>query len=344
VDAAAAHDARPIPDAWVGPDRVDPLVWVELTATGCDAGDDQQPCMGAAPLVLSFHAAAPAPVDTYRWSFGDGSPIDEQAAPTHRFDQPGVYDVTLTVGGPGGTATTVREAFVVVRSAALAAACELDVQCAEPATCLCASGDCPPGLADGYCTLPCASSADCGGALCAETAPQSGASAPWQGALCAPRCAGDGECRPGLRCTLLRSAEGGWDRGCFVPGALRAIGASCADADGAPDARLCAGGVCAPLGARGLCSDDCRHGGCPAGAACARFGDGGMRCLAACGPDERCDRDPWLACERADPTGRLGFSVADGGADARYCSPRRCAEASECGSDGRCADGFCAAR
>ena len=34
---------------------------------------------------------------TYAWDFGDGSPIDNSAAPAHVFDLPGTYTVTLSV-------------------------------------------------------------------------------------------------------------------------------------------------------------------------------------------------------------------------------------------------------
>lgn len=42
---------------------------------------------------------------TYSWNFGDGSPADNSANPTHTYSVNGTYTVTLTVTGPCGTDT-----------------------------------------------------------------------------------------------------------------------------------------------------------------------------------------------------------------------------------------------
>ncbi|HLG02149.1 MAG TPA: PKD domain-containing protein, partial [Bacteroidia bacterium] len=42
---------------------------------------------------------------TYSWNFGDGSPADNTAGPTHEYTANGTYTVTLTVTGPCGTDT-----------------------------------------------------------------------------------------------------------------------------------------------------------------------------------------------------------------------------------------------
>lgn len=41
----------------------------------------------------------------YTWDFGDGSAVSHDENPTHIYEEPGVYTVTLTVAGPGGTDT-----------------------------------------------------------------------------------------------------------------------------------------------------------------------------------------------------------------------------------------------
>ncbi|MEM1125757.1 MAG: PKD domain-containing protein [Bacteroidota bacterium] len=50
---------------------------------------------------------------TYQWDFGDGS-TSTQANPTHTYDEPGTYTVTLTVTNEGGTDTRTLSYQVVV--------------------------------------------------------------------------------------------------------------------------------------------------------------------------------------------------------------------------------------
>jgi PKD domain-containing protein/FG-GAP repeat protein len=60
--------------------------------------------LGTAPFQVAFDDRSSAGAVTWDWDFGDGS-SSTQHEPTHVYDQPGLYTVTLTVGGPGGTAT-----------------------------------------------------------------------------------------------------------------------------------------------------------------------------------------------------------------------------------------------
>ncbi|WP_067047566.1 PKD domain-containing protein [Methanofollis ethanolicus] len=39
----------------------------------------------------------------YTWDFGDGSAVSHDENPTHIFETPGTYTVTLTAAGPGGS-------------------------------------------------------------------------------------------------------------------------------------------------------------------------------------------------------------------------------------------------
>lgn len=41
-------------------------------------------------------------VNSWSWSFGDGTPASTDSAPTHTYNTPGVYDVTVTAIGPCG--------------------------------------------------------------------------------------------------------------------------------------------------------------------------------------------------------------------------------------------------
>ncbi len=351
-DAGAdAPDAAFVPvDAAPPADRIDPLLWVEFSAAGCDSGGfDGQPCVGTAPLDLRFTVTAPAPVDTYVWSFGDGTPSEDVASPLHRFDLPGTYDVGLVVGGPGGTASSSHPGFVIVQPAEVGAACDVSAHCAAGLTCTCdGADDCPPGLAAGLCTAACSDAAPCDEpAVCADLA-ASEPDAPdvWQAALCLAGCDDDDDCRDGFACRDLPASDGGtWVRGCFPASVLADEGGSCRAVDGAPNDDACAGGACADEGARGLCAAACTpgvDGTCPSYATCATFSDG-ARCLARCGDGVACDADPWLGCEAPNADGDKGFTVDEDPNEAGYCGPKRCESPTECGPDGTCSDGFCAA-
>jgi PKD repeat protein len=74
---------------------------------------------GTAPLALNFVATIQGIATSYLWSFGDGSTSTAQA-PVHVYEVPGVYNVSLTVAGPGGTVTSARIGYVTVVPAAAA--------------------------------------------------------------------------------------------------------------------------------------------------------------------------------------------------------------------------------
>ncbi|MDP8223727.1 MAG: M14 family zinc carboxypeptidase [Candidatus Lernaella stagnicola] len=74
------------------------------------------PLTGAAPLDVAFTATvdvAPGCLDTLSWDFGDGGSSDE-LSPTHVYNAPGVYTVTLTASGPGGDDELTREDYISV--------------------------------------------------------------------------------------------------------------------------------------------------------------------------------------------------------------------------------------
>ena len=75
--------------------------------------------MGTAPLALNFVAIVQGTATSYLWTFGDGS-TSTAAAPAHVYEAPGTYSVSLTVAGPGGTATSTRIGYVTVVPAAMA--------------------------------------------------------------------------------------------------------------------------------------------------------------------------------------------------------------------------------
>ena len=69
------------------------------------AGFSASPMAGPAPLPVQFHDKSSDPDGdqiSRHWSFGDGSSQDGGTGPTHTFDDPGTYTVTLTVEDPDG--------------------------------------------------------------------------------------------------------------------------------------------------------------------------------------------------------------------------------------------------
>ena len=77
---------------------------VDFTAT---------PTLGGAPLSVQFTSVVTNTVTTYAWDFGDGQ-VSSAAQPAHSYSAAGVYTVTLTVSGPGGSATKRRSSYVTV--------------------------------------------------------------------------------------------------------------------------------------------------------------------------------------------------------------------------------------
>lgn len=338
VDGARL-DAVVVVDGAAGLDAPAPITFVDVSVSGCQAlGGTPRRCDGEVPLALAFAIVASGPVDGALWDFGDGSPPVTELAPRHVYTRPGMFDVTLSVRGPGGTAQARLPGLVVAAAAGLGGACSEAVGCDGDLECLCANGTgCPAPLARGLCTRPCVSDDDCGAAAACVDLGVTGEGAPWQVKACLETCvAADGDCAAGLACQPLARASGGWVDACFAPGVVAPDGAACRDASGALRDDACASGRCLDLGARGLCAADC-VGGCPLGTSCAVIGGGvGPACLAECA-GAACDGDPWLACEVPDAAGTWGFTIEGPPKAGGYCAPRRCDDASTCG-EGVCAD------
>ncbi|NLT73186.1 MAG: PKD domain-containing protein, partial [Chloroflexi bacterium] len=81
------------------------------------SGDDTA---GPAPHTVTFTAQTSGEVETYAWSFGDGTTSGEES-PTHVYVNAGTFDVSLTVTGPGGTDTETKLGYIVVHEPAQAA-------------------------------------------------------------------------------------------------------------------------------------------------------------------------------------------------------------------------------
>jgi len=72
------------------------------------------PQTGYAPLTVNLDNLSQGDIETYKWNFGDNSDSG-LPSPVHTFASPGIYSVSLTVSGPGGTDTLVKEDFITVQ-------------------------------------------------------------------------------------------------------------------------------------------------------------------------------------------------------------------------------------
>ena len=71
------------------------------------------PRTGAAPLPVSFTDFSMGTITTWTWAFGDGGSSTQQD-PSHVYNAPGLYAVTLTVTSSGGADTETKLNYVAV--------------------------------------------------------------------------------------------------------------------------------------------------------------------------------------------------------------------------------------
>jgi len=90
-------------------------VSVTLTAAQPEVSFSISASTGVAPLSVSFTDNSTGTIDSYLWDFGDGSTSTE-ASPLHVFASEGIYSVTLTVTGPGGTSTLTQAGAIAVQA------------------------------------------------------------------------------------------------------------------------------------------------------------------------------------------------------------------------------------
>jgi PKD repeat protein len=68
---------------------------------------------GTTPLALNFTSTSTGTISTYAWTFGDATTSSAQN-PSHVYAAAGVYTVSLTVTGPGGSNTQTRSNYITV--------------------------------------------------------------------------------------------------------------------------------------------------------------------------------------------------------------------------------------
>jgi CSLREA domain-containing protein len=91
---------------------------------GCDIGAFEvqpisvsftgSPTNGVAPLPVTFIFDVTGDYDTCTWDFSDGATSDECGDTMHIYTTAGVYSVSLTISGPGGTDTMMKTDYLTV--------------------------------------------------------------------------------------------------------------------------------------------------------------------------------------------------------------------------------------
>ncbi|CAG0926683.1 partial putative deoxyribonuclease RhsB, partial [Thermoflexales bacterium] len=104
-----------------GPEGSDVLTranYISVTATTPPppvADFSATPLSGVAPLDVTFSNASTGAITGYMWSFGDGT-TDTATNPAHQYAAAGVYTISLTTSGPGGSHTLTRTNYITVTS------------------------------------------------------------------------------------------------------------------------------------------------------------------------------------------------------------------------------------
>ncbi|MEQ1895457.1 MAG: PKD domain-containing protein, partial [Planctomycetota bacterium] len=81
-----------------------------------DADFDAAPTTGIEPLAVTFTDQTTGSVSSWSWDFGDGTGA-AGSSPLHVYENPGLYTVTLTASGPGGSNARVKNDLVTVVAA-----------------------------------------------------------------------------------------------------------------------------------------------------------------------------------------------------------------------------------
>lgn len=87
-------------------------VWGNPPPTAAFVG---APTTGRSPLEVGFTDQSTGQVSSWWWTFGD-SGTSALRNPSHTYARPGVYTVSLTVTGPGGSTTATRTHYISVQA------------------------------------------------------------------------------------------------------------------------------------------------------------------------------------------------------------------------------------
>ncbi len=71
------------------------------------------PTSGGEPLAVQFYDTSLGAPSTWYWQFGDGG-VSALQSPSHTYQNPGLYTVSLTAGSSGGINTTIKTDYISV--------------------------------------------------------------------------------------------------------------------------------------------------------------------------------------------------------------------------------------
>ncbi len=95
------------------------------------AGFSAVPTSGVIPLQVAFSNQSSGDFASSSWDFGDGA-TSNQKNPAHTYVSPGVYTVSLTISGPGGTDSEVKSGYISVSVPAPVAGFTASPQSGQP--------------------------------------------------------------------------------------------------------------------------------------------------------------------------------------------------------------------
>ncbi|MFZ5979687.1 MAG: PKD domain-containing protein, partial [Candidatus Zixiibacteriota bacterium] len=78
------------------------------------------PTEACVPFKVIFHDLSTGEITSWFWDFGNGRTSTDQN-PRHYYVDPGIYTVSLTVTGPGGSDTETKQAYIIVKDRLTAA-------------------------------------------------------------------------------------------------------------------------------------------------------------------------------------------------------------------------------
>ncbi len=84
------------------------------------AGFSANPASGPFPLTVAFTNLSTGDIDTCLWDFGDSQTSNLCSPPNHVYQSKGVYTVSLTVSGAGGSDIETKSGYITVYAPASA--------------------------------------------------------------------------------------------------------------------------------------------------------------------------------------------------------------------------------
>ncbi len=97
----------------LGAGRVNAFRALDAGTPAPSAAFSGTPTSGCAPLAVIFTDASTGEITSFEWTFGDGATATSQN-PVHEYAAAGIYTVSLTVSGPGGSDTETKNGYIIV--------------------------------------------------------------------------------------------------------------------------------------------------------------------------------------------------------------------------------------